>query len=107
MSQMPLKEYLAHKRTHCITHRSGGKKQNKPIIAVDIETGKPGEETLGGSLVMGLWISEQTPDEEHWFTTVEEWADAIFAKRNRGCIWLAHNGGEYDYKYLLTYFREH
>jgi hypothetical protein len=39
--------------------------------------------------------------------TPEDVIAAVFAERHRGAIWYAHNGGEYDYKYLLSALLKH
>lgn len=107
MEKSDIQRYFETKRKRCLTRKAGGKRDEHKLISVDIETGLPGEETLGGSLVLGCWIHEDDPETPHWFTTIEEWVDAIFHKANRSCVWVAHNGGEFDYKYLLEYLVEH
>lgn len=75
------------------------KRARKPFIAVDIETNG-----LGGELLMGAWCREGET-ELHWFTTAEEWIESLFAREQEGHIWFAHNGGEYDFKYLIDPLR--
>lgn len=86
----PLKRYTDKPRRN----------RQRPIIAVDIET-----DDLGGDFIIGMWLAE---DEEQptIFTTIEQWVDALFSKKYRGYTWYAHNGGEYDFKYLINALRE-
>lgn len=77
-------------------------------IACDIETGIPGENPLGGTLVAVAWCELSETDElnnpvVHIRRTVADWCDALFSRRYQGATWVAHNGGEFDYKWLIEY----
>lgn len=74
------------------------KKPRRPIIAVDIET-----DGLGGAFLLGAYVVEGD-ETVRYFTSIEEWVIILLSKRTRGYTWYAHNGGEYDYKYLLSWF---
>jgi hypothetical protein len=65
----------------------------KPIAVLDIET-----DGLGGAYIFGGYMLEGD-DTLHPLPTAESCVDAIF--KHRGYTWYAHNGGEYDYQYLL------
>jgi hypothetical protein len=69
----------------------------KPFISADTET-----EGLGGRMIIGGYAHSDDPDETiTYFHTAKEWLQAIFDERNEGYIWYVHNGGEYDFKYLI------
>lgn len=77
---------------------------NRPLaarkrwIAVDIET-----HGLGGTFIAGAWRAEDESDHTY-FDTIDTWIEAILSKRYRKYVWIAHSGGEYDYKYLIDRF---
>lgn len=73
----------------------------KPFIAADTET-----EGLGGRLIIGGYAKSDDPDAEiTTFTTADEWLAEILNEKNEGYIWYVHNGGEYDFKYLIPALR--
>jgi len=78
----------------------GTQRPRKPIIAADIET-----VGLGGDFIIGAYTVEDS-ETVYYFHSPEEWLDIILSRRYDGYTWYAHNGGEYDYKYLLDPIRK-
>jgi hypothetical protein len=96
MGQHP-SQWRKRELTHYPTPQRRGR---NPIIAVDIET-----DGLGGAFLVGAYVKEES-DHVTVFKTIAEWVRAIFHTSNIGCQWVAHNGGEYDYKYLIDEIRK-
>lgn len=72
---------------------------DKKIATVDLET-----RGLGGDFIYGGYAAEGE-EKVTYFSTIAEWAQVFLSRRYEGYIWYAHNGGEYDYKYLLLEIR--
>ena len=83
-------------RERALLPYKGTRRAPRPIAVVDIET-----DGLGGRFLAGGFCSERNPESVTFFTNVDEWVRAFFSRAYRGHVWYAHNGGEYDYKYLL------
>lgn len=81
---------------HTVLQHRVARERKQGLIAFDMESHGLGGEWAGGAYQCnGL-------DEVSLCITPDDVIDAVFAEKNRGAIWYAHNGGEYDYKYLLT-----
>lgn len=83
------------------------KEAKKPIISVDIETRRIGD-GFGDhrDFLLGAY-SREGEEEIVYFHSPEEWLRAVILdKRNRGHVWYAHNGGEFDYKFLIPAIKE-
>lgn len=78
----------------------GNQRARKPIIAADIET-----DGLGGAFIVGAY-SVEGEDDIHIFNSPDEWLHIILSRAYEGYTWYAHNGGEYDYKYLLPHIKD-
>ena len=91
-----VKRYVEARRARCFEYRNPNRRDAKRIIAVDIET-----DGLGGQFLLGAYQREDE-SEVIYFTTLDEWVEEVVSKRSNNAIWYAHNGGEYDFKYLLA-----
>ena len=90
------RRYIQVRRKRCMEHREPRKREMaKRFIAVDIET-----DGLGGPFLQGAYQREGDAS-VHFFDSLDAWVEEIISKRSVNCIWYAHNGGEYDFKYLL------
>lgn len=87
---------MAVNRRALLTRYGATRQAVPPIIACDIETAG-----LGGDFLYGGYLREGDGEVIHHFFTCAAWLAAILAPENAGHVWYAHNGGEYDYKYLL------
>ncbi len=80
---------------------------DKPSIVCDIETRSIGrganDET---DFIIGAYLvgNEETV---RFFHSPDEWLALILSHQYRGHIWYAHNGGEFDYKYLIPAIRRY
>lgn len=75
--------------------RSKPSKMRVPRIgAFDIET-----DGLGGAFIVSA-ICDDT-DRVTTQKTIKELINELLARRNRGITWFAHNGGNYDFKYII------
>lgn len=88
------------KRKTVLQHRVA-RERKQGLIAFDMESHGLGGEWAGGAYQCnGL-------EDVNICVTPEEVIEAVFAEKHRGAIWYAHNGGEYDYKYLLSALLAH
>lgn len=88
-------------RPHTVLQHRVARERKQGLIAFDMESHGLGGEWAGGAYQCnGL-------DEVNICMTPEDVIAAVFAERHRGSIWYAHNGGEYDYKYLLSALLAH
>jgi DNA polymerase type B, organellar and viral len=93
-------------KTHLLKGIAKKEFDDKKFAVLDIETGKPGEELLGGSLVLAeMRFSDN--DDVLFFTTEESIVDTLLSKKLRGYEVFAHNGSGYDYTYLVAYIQQH
>lgn len=79
---------------------AGGSDKRKPIAVVDLET-----KGLGGEFLYGAYATE-TEGTIHYFDNLTDWVKLLLSYRYESYIWYAHNGGEYDYKYILREVRQ-
>ena len=68
----------------------------KPYGVFDLET-----DGLGGDFLLGAYALETDPV-PLTFTRIESFLEIVLSEKCQGVIWYAHNGGEYDFKYLLA-----
>lgn len=71
--------------------------RERPTIGTfDIET-----DGLYGDFIYGALYAPSVSSEVSYFGSIEGLVTALMSHRYRGVIWYAHNGGGYDFKYLL------
>lgn len=95
-SDTPESLFTSRKGQHTTLQYRVSHERKTTMIAFDMES-----HGLGGAWAGGAY---QTQGEEtvQFTTTPLDVIRAIFSEKLRGAVWFAHNGGEYDYKYLLT-----
>lgn len=69
----------------------------KPIGSFDVET-----DGLGGAFIVSA-ICDKNGDVSYQFD-VENLVSALLSRKNRDTLFYAHNGGNYDFKYLFRTF---
>lgn len=75
---------------------TGRERPRNKIVCFDIET-----DGLGGPFICGAWLAEGD-DEPVIFHQLDELINAMMSYRYRQHTWYAHNGGAYDFKYLIA-----
>lgn len=76
-------------------------KPRKQYAVFDIETAG-----LGGKFIVSGFVYENQPTRVLYQHSVKELTREIIRRNNRNRIIYAHNGGEYDFKYVIDNIRE-
>lgn len=94
-------------RNRLLNHYDRPKHARKPIIACDIETTSIGRGTADErDFKIGAFVGEGETQPTYFYSP-DEWVAHILARHNEGQVWYCHNGGEFDYKYLLDALRRY
>ncbi len=72
------------------------------IVDIETEAIGHGRGTVEDFILGGYILDDG--DAVRYFRSPREWMDILLAPEHRGLKWYAHNGGEFDYKYLLDEF---
>lgn len=89
-----------------LTRYTGTRQKKKPLLFVDIETRAIGRgEATERDFLQGAFIDQYSEDVT-FFNSLEEWMNIIFQRKYACHIWYAHNGGEFDYKFLIPYLNQ-
>ncbi len=83
-----------------LTRDTGTPRKPRGFVYFDLET-----EGLGGRFLDAASLADDE-DEPTRYASVAHLVDAMLDPHARGKVWLAHNGGEYDDKYLLPELRD-
>ncbi len=95
------------RNTHLLTPLPPQELKLGKHVFFDIETGLPGENTLGGSWVIGQARFYDNPSTAYNFNDEAEFLDFCLSKKMRGHTVVAHNGSGYDYAYLMKHIRDY
>lgn len=93
--------YERRKGQHTVLQHRVSHERKTTLVAFDMESHGLGGEWAGGAYQV------QRDETVQFSPTPQDVIKAIFSEKMRGCVWYAHNGGEYDYKYLLTALLAH
>lgn len=93
--------------THCLRPLPPQAYKDGKIGVLDMETGIPYEDPLGGTYVISQVRLSDTPDSSYNFDNICDLLAFLFSKRVRGYTLYAHNGGHYDFLYVYQYLSAH